>query len=140
MKTESLNKAVLSLIKKRQKLATLGYDNPDYDELEEALHEAEGIFQDGYGFELGKILKDIHEQYCTPETDVLDAVAYIPREYRVIRDEELDIEEAEVGDEDGILIDLIDFPNLEARLLLLPEPPRLVIFSSAGAQEVWWAE
>ena len=139
MKVASLDKAILSLIKQKIALANMGYDHPDYDEVEENLHEKEDDFTDIFGEYLEKALQQCHDLYCN-KSDVLNAIAYIPKEYKETEDEELGVSVIEVGDDDGILIDLNDFPNLEARMLILPSPTRIVIFSSAGEQEIWWAK
>ncbi len=139
MDAQKLNKALLSLIKRRNELRKMGYDHPDYDQAEEDLQDAEQTFLDIYGDYLDEALTYIHETYC-PESDALLPTAYIPRQYKAYHDPDLDIETFEVGDTDGVTIDLTDFPNLEARLLLLPSQPRFVIVSAAGEQEVWWAK
>lgn len=117
----------------------MGYDHPDYDQEEETLQDEEQTFLDIYGDYFEEVIQKVHEVYC-PESDPLLPTAYIPRQYRAYRDEELDLETFEVGDNDGVSVDLADFPNLDARMLLLPSPPRIVLVSAAGEQEVWWAK
>lgn len=139
MNTEKLNKALNDLIQKRTDLSKLGYDHPDYDQTEEALEEKEQDFLDVFGNYLEDALEKIHEELC-PQTDILLPTAYIPRKYTTFTDPDLDIESFEVGNTDGAIVDLTDFPNLEARMLLLPNPVRIVVVSAAGDQEVWRAK
>lgn len=138
MNIDKLNASLKSLINKRLDLGKLGYDDPQYDTIEEELEEVEQDFLDIYGDYLEKALQQAHESFC-PNTDVLAPTAYIPRKYQVFNDEDLWIESFEVGNNDGAIVDLEDFPNLEARMLLLPDPVRIVIVSAAGDQEVWRA-
>jgi hypothetical protein len=140
MNIQSLDKAISSLIKKRTELTKLGYDHPDYDSIEEALQEQEDEFLDVFGDYLEDAFTKAHKTFCSPNNDVLLPTAYIPRQYEVVIDPELGVEDVEVGDNDGIPVDLLDFPNLEARMLLLPNPTRIIVFSSAGLQELWWAK
>jgi hypothetical protein len=138
MNTDKLNTSLKALIAKRQILGELGYDDPKYDKIEEELEEMEQDFLDIYGDFLEKAIQKSHDVFC-PNTDLLSPTAYIPRKYQVFNDEDLGIESFEVGNNDGAIVDLEDFPNLEARMLLLPDPLRIVIVSAAGDQEVWRA-
>jgi hypothetical protein len=80
MKVASLNKAILALIKQKTELSKMGYDHPNYDDVEESLHEKEDEFTDIFGAYLETGLQKCHDIYCT-KSEVLNAIAYIPKEY-----------------------------------------------------------
>ncbi|MFT4032096.1 MAG: hypothetical protein QM669_06720 [Siphonobacter sp.] len=137
MNPKALNSILLDLISKRLALKKMGYDHPDYDEAEEILENLEDKFVDEYGDTFEEILQRVHTEFC-PETDVLLPTAYLPRsQYEKVANEETGEDEYEIGPGDGVWITLKDFPNLDAKLVLLPSPPRLEILSMAGSQEVW---
>jgi hypothetical protein len=137
MNASALDRALTQLIEKRDQLARLGYDHTQYDDVEEELHDLEDALQDEYGDYLERALKRVHDEYC-PESEVLLPTAYLPRQYRRQQDP-AGIEEYEIGDNDGVWVELRDFPSLDAKLVLLPSPPRLELLSQAGSQEVWRA-
>ena len=137
MDASALDRALNQLIQNRDRLARMGYDHEQYDVVEEELHEMEDQFQADYGDYLEGALKRVHEEYC-PESDVLLPMAYLPRQYQKLS-EATGIDEYEIGDNDGVWVELKDFPSLDAKLVLLPSPPRLELLSQGGSQEVWRA-
>lgn len=140
MNTADLNTQLNDLLTQRLQLKGLGYDHPDYDVAEEQLEAAEDAFVDEYGAEFEDILQKVHEQFCR-QSDVLLPTAYLPRtQYNREVDAETGLEEYEIGEDDGVWVTLNDFPDLDAKLVLLPSPPRLVLVSVAGSQEVWLSE
>lgn len=139
MNTKQLNETLLELLSKRFALKKMGYDHPDYDEAEETLENLEDEFVDEYGDEFEQILQRVHTAFC-PDTDVLLPTAYLPRsKFEQVTDEETGQDEYEIGPADGVWVTLKDFPNLDAKMVLLPSPPRLEILSMGGSQEVWRA-
>ncbi len=140
MNTQALNDTLLNLLSKRFALREMGYDHPGYDDAEETLEALEDDFVDEYGDEFEEILQRVHANFC-PDTDVLLPTAYLPRtQYEKVTNEETGLEEFEIGPGDGVWVTLKDFPNLDAKMVLLPSPPRLEILSMGGSQEVWRAE
>lgn len=132
MNKEELNRALITLIEKKQELHKLSYDNPRYDDIEEELHDLEDDFNDEYGPYLEEVLEKVHEKLC-PDTDVLLPTAYLPNDIG--------------GDTDylpshkeGVWVDSDEFPGKEARLVLVPNPTRIIL--SVGKKvrkEVWTA-
>ena len=140
MHTAELNTRLHELLDQRLRLKNLGYDHPDYDPAEEQLEAAEDAFVETYGAAFEQILQQVHEQFCR-RSDVLLPTAYLPRtQYTGEVDAETGLEEYEIGEDDGVWVTLNDFPDLDAKLVLLPSPPRLVLVSVAGSQEVWVSE
>ena len=116
MDIKALDKALTEIVKKREELAKIDYNNPKYDDLEEQLHDQEDAFQDEYGEYLEEALQDIHEKYC-PDNDVLMPIAYLGK---------------------GVFVEVDQFPGKETKLMLTPTPPRIVLTIGKDKQEVVW--
>lgn len=115
MNSEALNKALVELEKKKASLDKLDYNNPQYDDLEEQLHDMEDAFQEAFGADLEKVIQKIHDTHC-PDTDVLLPIAYMG---------------------DGVIVDSEAYPGKEVRLLLQSGPVRFVLKTPKGIEEVW---
>ncbi|GAA3925199.1 hypothetical protein GCM10022406_09060 [Hymenobacter algoricola] len=132
MNKEDLNRALVSLIEKKQELHKLSYDDTRYDDVEEELHELEDSFNEEYGAYLEEMLEKVHEKLC-PDTDVLLPTAYLPNDIG--------------GDtgyvpshKEGVWVDSDEFPGKEARLVLVPNPTRLILsVGKTVRKEVWKA-
>ena len=130
MNTETLNKNLVSLIEKKQELSKLSYSDDRYDDLEEELHDLEDEFNEEFGPYLEDVLEDVHAKIC-PDTDVLLPTAYLPNTL-----------EGESGSDqkEGVWVDYDEFPGKESRLVLVPNPVRLILSVGKNVRkEVWKA-
>jgi hypothetical protein len=116
MDVKALDKAIQEIIKKRDDLAKLDYNNPKYDELEEELHDLEDDFQEQYGEYLEEALQDVHETLC-PDNDVLMPIAYLGK---------------------GIPVETDKYAGKDTKLMLSPGPTRVVLLIGKDKQEVVW--
>jgi hypothetical protein len=116
MDNNALNKALQEIINCRAELSKIDYNNPAYDDLEEKLHDLEDDFQDEYGDFLEKALQAVHDKYC-PDNDVLLPIAYIGA---------------------GIPVEVEQYPDKEARLILQANPSQLVLSIGKEKKEVVW--
>jgi hypothetical protein len=139
MNVTALNQAVREVVEKRRLLSQMGYDHEQYDDVEEELHDLEDDFLEQYGDFLEKALQKVHDAYC-PESDVLLPTAYLPRQYQKVVDAKSGEEEIELGDNDGVWVELEEFPGADAKLVILPDPTRIELLTQAGSQPVWTAE
>jgi hypothetical protein len=137
MNVTALNQAVREVVEKRRLLSQMGYDHEQYDDVEEELHDLEDDFLEQYGDYLEKALQKVHNDFC-PESDVLLPTAYLPRQYQKDLDETGE-EEIKLGDNDGVWVELEDFPGADAKLVMLPDPTRIELLTQAGSQAVWTA-
>jgi hypothetical protein len=112
---KAINKALGEIVKVRSELEKLDYDNPDYDEQEERLHNLEDDFQETFGKQLEKILQQVHNKYC-PDSDVLMPIAYLG---------------------DGVSVELKSQPGKDARMRLDVNPLRIFISLRGKEQLVW---
>lgn len=132
MDVNALNAALLEIIKSRQELASIDYNNPKYDDLEEKLHDLEDDFMENHGEELERALQDIHDEYC-PDSDVLVPIAYIAKKYGVNEKNEYTVTSAE-----GVFVEMDDFPGKDTKLVILPSPPRIQLSIGGEKQQVVW--
>lgn len=116
MDSKELDKALSELLKRKTELAGLDYNNPKYDEMEDALHEMEDDFQEKFGAKLEEVLQDIHDEYCS-DSDVLMPVAYLGK---------------------GVIVEADDYPGKDTRLMLTANPPRIVLSVGKEKQETVW--
>jgi hypothetical protein len=130
MNTENLNKSLISIIEKKQALGKLSYNDERYDDIEEELHDLEDEFNEVFGPYLEEVLEDVHAKIC-PDTDVLLPTAYLPNNL-----------EGESGSDqkEGVWVDYDEFPGKESRLVLVPNPVRLILSVGKNVRkEVWKA-
>ncbi|MCY7351235.1 MAG: hypothetical protein LH606_11300 [Cytophagaceae bacterium] len=138
MNVNALNQALREVVDKRRILSGMGYDHEQYDDVEEELHDLEDEFLSQYGDFLEVVLQKVHDEHC-PESDVLLPTAYLPRQYQKAVNAKTGEEEIELGDNDGVWVDLDAFPGADAKLVLLPDPARIELLTLAGSQTVWKA-
>ena len=130
MDTENLNRSLINIIEKKQALGKLSYNDDRYDDIEEELHDLEDDFNEEFGPYLEEVLEDVHATIC-PDTDVLLPTAYLPNNL-----------EGESGSDqkEGVWVDYDEFPGKESRLVLVPNPVRLILSVGKNVRkEVWKA-
>ncbi|HSZ71511.1 MAG TPA: hypothetical protein VK750_02475, partial [Cytophagaceae bacterium] len=77
---KALNADLLELVEKKTILSTLTYDNKNYDEIEEELHDLEDDFLEEYGEMLEDLISDAHEKIRS-DNDILLPIAYVGQRY-----------------------------------------------------------
>lgn len=132
MDTKALDKALQEIIKARHELAKIDYNNPKYDDLEEKLHDLEDAFQDSFGDDLESVLQEVHDEYC-PDSDVLSPIAYIAKKYQVSEKGEFSVTTA-----DGVFVEMDDFPGKDTKLVIVPNPARIILNIGADKQQIVW--
>lgn len=135
MDIEALNRDLVQLVEKKNKLSTMDYNQPEYDDLEEELHDLEDDFVEQYGDYLEDALHMVHDEYC-PDNDVLLPIAYLANEYVKGENGGYDVKSNQ-----GVLVEVDDFPDKLGRLVLVPSPTRLVLTVGKEYREnVWTAK
>ena len=132
MNIKELNSSLISIIQKKQELGKLTYDDNRYDDVEEELHDLEDEFNEKFGDYLEDVLTQVHDKIC-PDTDVLLPTAYLPTQL-------VNEDNTAIPAKEGVWVDTEEYPDREARLVLVPNPTRLVL--SVGQKvrkEVWKA-
>ena len=129
---ENMDKSLQEIVRLKNLLATMGYDNKDYDIVEEELHDKEDNFVEVFGEYLEDVLHNVHDEYC-PDNDVLLPIAYLAKKYIVTPENEFDVPTSA-----GVFVDADDYPGKNTRLVLIPNPTRLVLnIDAENRTEVW---
>lgn len=132
MNIKELDSSLITIIQKKQELSKLTYDDDRYDEVEEELHDLEDDFNERFGDYLEDILAQVHDKVC-PDTDVLLPTAYLPTQLA-------SDDNSTISAQEGVWVDTEEFPDREARLVLVPNPTRLVLSVGKNVRkEVWKA-
>jgi hypothetical protein len=116
MDIKALDNALVEIVKKREELSKIDYNNPKYDDLEEQLHDLEDDFQDEYGDYLEQGLQAIHDEFC-PDNDVLMPIAYLGQ---------------------GVIVEVDKLPGKDTRLVLAASPVRIMLTVGKDKQQVVW--
>ncbi|MDQ3292483.1 MAG: hypothetical protein M3Q05_14445 [Bacteroidota bacterium] len=132
MNIKELNSSLIAIIQKKQELGKLTYDDDRYDDVEEELHDLEDDFNEKFGDYLEDILTQVHDKVC-PDTDVLLPTAYLPTQLA-------GDDNAAISSKEGVWVDTEEYPDREARLVLVPNPTRLILSVGKNVRkEVWKA-
>ncbi len=132
MEIKALDKAIQEIALRRNDLKKIDYNNPKYDELEEELHDLEDSLHVKYGDYLEEILQNVHDKYC-PDTDVLFPIAYLAKSY-IISDKN----EFTVANNEGVFVEVDSIPGKDTRLVILPNPIRVILNVGKDQQQVVW--
>jgi len=136
MNSKNLNQELVELVLKKNELNRLDYNDPEYDTVEEELHAMEDQFLERHGKYLEDVLKSVHDEFC-PDSDVLLPIAYLANKYRVIQKDQ-GLPEFEVALNEGVIVDVDNYSDKLTRLVLVPNPTRLLLqVNSSHAEEVW---
>lgn len=116
MNVKELDAELQEIERTRAELSKLDYNDPKYDDLEEKLHDLEDDLQDKHGDYLEDALQDVHNDLC-PENDVLMPIAYLGK---------------------GVPVETEKFPGKDTRLVLLSNPPRIILKVGSEKQDIVW--
>lgn len=132
MDLKALDKALQQIIRKRNELQKLDYNNTKYDDLEEELHDLEDGFQDQYGAYLENILQEVHDKIC-PDTDVLLPIAYVAKVCQISGKDEFAVSTSE-----GVFVESDNYAGKDTKLVILPNPLRVILNVGKDKQEIVW--
>ena len=132
MDIKRLDEDLRAILDMRKELSTLDYNNEKYDEIEESLHDKEDKFLNDYGGFLEDALYEVHDEYC-PDSEVLLPIAYLPKTVKKNGNSEYHVDFRE-----GVYVDADDYPGKETKLVLLPNPTRILLQIDAENSEVVW--
>ncbi len=132
MNAKALNESIVAILEKKQELRALDYNDARYDDIEEELHDLEDDFNEEYGDELEDVLEDVHGKIKS-DADILLPTAYLASS--------LDGKELEEGDDnEGVWVESDSFPGVEMRLVLVANPPRVLLVLADQERVLWTAE
>ena len=138
MDLDALDKSLIEIIKKKNELRSIGYQDPLYDEIEEKLHHLEDQLMEQHGEEMEQVIQEVHDRLC-PDTDVLMPIAYLAKSY-VSAEGEDGSETYDVDLKEGVPVILDDYPDQLTRMVLLPSPPRLIVQVNREKRFLVWPD
>ncbi len=133
MDTMELDKAIQEIAIRRNELKKLNYSDPQYDDLEEKLHDLEDSLIDSHGDYLEEVLQEVHDKYC-PDTDILLPIAYLAKTYSVTSKNEFSVTTAE-----GVYVEVDSMPGKETKLVMIPNPLRVILNVGKEKQLIVWS-
>lgn len=136
---KALNADLLELVEKKTLLSTMTYDNKNYDEIEEELHDLEDDFLDNYGDMLEDVISEAHEKIHS-DNDILLPIAYVGQRYSKNGKNEDGSAHYDVEHGEGVLIETELYPNKETRLVLVPSPTRIELLVAGVKKEIIWED
>ena len=134
---QALETTLAHIAEKKNQLSTLNYNDENYDLLEEELHHLEDDFMHEYGTYLEEALAYVHDELC-PDTDVLLPIAYLAKKYVKKGVNPDGTPFYDVTLDEGVIVDVDDYPTALTRLVLVPGPTRLVLQVGNRMQEQVW--
>ena len=138
MDIDALDQSLVAIIKKKNELQLVGYQDPRYDQLEEELHDLEDALMEEHGEEMENIIQEVHDRIC-PDTDVLLPIAYLAKAYVPAKNEE-GKDTFDVDLREGVPVILDDYPDHLSRMVLLPNPPRIIVQVNREKRFLAWPE
>lgn len=133
MDLKALDKAIQEIAIRRNELKKIDYNNPKYDDLEEELHDLEDALQVKYGEYLEEALQEVHDKLA-PDTDILFPIAYFAKTYAINAKNEFSVTTAE-----GVFVEVDSMPGKETKLVIVPNPLRILLNTKEKQQVVWSA-
>lgn len=131
MNKEALDKDLQQIILKKNELSNLDYSSENYDDIEEKLHDLEDAFIESYGDFLEEALYDVHDEFC-PDSEVLLPIAYLAKKY-IVEGDKFDVDFSE-----GVYVEMDDYPGKETKLVIVANPPRILLLIDKDNREVVW--
>ena len=132
MNVNALNKSIVAILEKKQQLNSIDYNDARYDDLEEELHDLEDDFNEEYGDYLEDVLEDVHGKLKS-DADILLPTAYLASTL----DPEVDLEHDE---KEGVWVESDSFPGVEMRVVIVANPPRVLLILADQERVLWTAE
>ena len=135
---EQINQVLENIVLFRNQISELKNSDSSFNSLSKKLQEAEQQFTTHYSTQLHEILLDVHDELC-PDNDVESPLKYIASQYHISKDGSAN--SYFVDPSEGLQVHMDDYPNKPTRLVLLPNPFRVVLnIDEFNKEEVWNSE
>ncbi|MEQ9302338.1 MAG: hypothetical protein RJQ14_00370 [Marinoscillum sp.] len=135
MNIKNLNQAFVQIAEKKNELFQYARHDEHYESMKKELSELENDFQYEFGSYIEEALFNVHDEFC-PDNEVLKPTSYFASQY-VISDR--GEHEFDVDRNEGIPVEADDFPGINAKLVLVPGPTRLVLQGTKESfKEIVW--
>jgi hypothetical protein len=137
MDWNKLDKDLTEIVEKRIVLSKITYADPQYDEIEEELHDLEDDLNEEFGERLETELENIYEKLSS-DNEVLLPSAYLANNYHPLLPDANGIVSYEVKGREGVPVESEQFDGQDVRIVLIPNPARFVMNINGIALKVLW--
>lgn len=137
MNWEKLDQQLTELVKKRNQLSQMDYNDDQYDDLEEELHDLEDEFNEHYESVLEPELEKIYVKLKS-DTDVLLPSAYLANQYKELLPDSKGIISYEVIGNQGVPVESDQLGKVDLRIVLIPNPARFVLLVNGKQLKDLW--
>ena len=131
MDTKGLNSLLCEIVDQIILLDGMTYEDEKYDDEEEKLHDLEDKLVDEYGEVIEEIMDDVHVDNAI-DSDVLSPIAYLAKKYQK------EGENYNVDVTEGVYVSLDAYPTVDTRLVLLPNPLRVLMNVAGIKGKILW--
>ncbi len=131
---QAIDKALAELILARQQAATSSAASV---ELKEKLRKLENNFQLEHGENLRTILEEVYDD-LSPDAELEAPLNYLANSYEVAGENELGAT-FKVNHDEGVLIDVDEYGDQPAKLVIIPNPLRVILNVEDNSQEEVWS-
>ncbi len=123
MNVDELNAAFVTIVEKKEQLHKLNPNEGKYGEIKSEVDSLESNFLSQYGSYLEDAIFNIHDEFC-PDNETSFPLSYIASKYEKTMNGKVmyDVKSCE-----GVSVEPDDFPGIKSRLVLIPNPTRLVL-------------
>jgi hypothetical protein len=137
MDFDKLDKALSEIVELRIRLSKITYADPDYDDIEEELHDLEDDLNEEFGDVLEGKLEDIYAALVS-DNDVLLPSAYLANKYIPMQPDARGIVTYDVQGKEGVPIESEQFDGQDVRIALVPNPARFVmVINGKSLKDLW---
>jgi hypothetical protein len=103
------------------------------------LRKCEKQFLEQYGIYLEEVLKDVHDEIC-PDDQVLSPIDYLAKKYIDTGNKSGGKKVYEVENYEGVAVGVDDYPGKNTKLVILPNPMRIMLLvDDVNREELWRA-
>src|SRR5690606_4145061 len=137
MDWNKLDRNLSKIVEKRISLSKITYADPEYDDIEEELHDLEDELNDEFGDVLEAELEKIYDKLSS-DGDVLLPSAYLANNYSPLLPDANGVVSYEVKGPEGVPIESEQFDGQDVRIVLIPNPTRFVMqINGVSLKDLW---
>jgi hypothetical protein len=137
MDFEKLDVELTKIVKLRIKLSEITYADPEYDDIEEEMHDLEDDLNEEFGDELESQLEDIYTK-LESDNEVLLPSAYLANKYIPMLPDSRGVITYDVQGKEGVPIESEQFDGQDVRIVLVPNPTRFVmVINGRSLKDLW---
>lgn len=132
-----LNEDLTKIVELRNMVSELDLEKNLMEKTEKELIKSESQFLKQYGIYLQEVLKDVHDEIC-PDDNVLSPMEYLADKYIDTGNKRDGRKVYEVENDEGVAVGVDDYPNKDTKLVILPNPVRIMLIVDRKDREELW--